>query len=358
MEKSVIIGDFHLGIKSFDLTFFENQKIFFLDQLIPYMKENEIKRIYQLGDFFDNRKIIDVNFLYEVIELLNEMQSRLPELEMIILLGNHDIYFRDSLKVSMIKMLAEQFDFIRIIEEPTMIGNIQLFPWLVENKLNKEDIKGDVIMGHFEIKDFDMVRGHQCEDGIDGDIFEGKTVLSGHFHLKGDRSNIHYIGTPYQLTWGDFGDRRGFYVMHGADLMFIQNDLSRIFVKIIFNSKESIIIKFYDDYELQLNIEEFIEFVDKNSEELKRFFLKIIVFSDGFEDLLEAIKDKNILFNFVNNIELKEMKNQAKDADVNMVNSVNANEFIEEYISKSNVNDKDRLKKKLKELFSILKEKN
>jgi len=355
--KQIILGDLHFGVKSFDLEFFENQKKLFTEQIIPYMQENNIKRIYQVGDFFDNRKMIDINFLNEVVEFLNSLQILVPDIEIICLLGNHDIYYRDSLEVSLIKIIAKKVNFITVFDEPTMINNIQLFPWLVDGYLEKEDIRGEIILGHFEIKNFEMVRGHSCDDGLDIDLFDDKMVLSGHFHLRGSRNNINYIGTPYQITWGDFGDRRGFYVLDNItkELEFIENKSSTIFVKIIFNSNESILVKVFDDLEFGFSLEEFKTFIRENIDLLKNSNLKIIVFSDGFEEFLDSIKEEKIKYNFVNNIELKELREQSS-SDINM-SSFDASEFIEQFIAKSNLTDKERLKIKFKEIMESLKEK-
>jgi DNA repair exonuclease SbcCD nuclease subunit len=360
--KAIVLGDLHFGIKSFDLEFFKNQKNFII-QLIQYMKENNINTIFQLGDFFDNRKIIDINFLNEVIKLLKEMKSEIPDLKMYVLLGNHDIYFRDTLDVSLIKILANQFDFITIIDTPTKIENlkasIKMFPWLVKNNLKKEDIDADIIMGHFEIKNFDMVRGHKCEKGLDENIFNGKLVLSGHFHLTGQRNNIKYVGTPYQLNWGDFGDKRGFYVLdtNTQELEFIENRVSNEFIKLIYKAKR-VLIKIYPDESFDIPEEEFLDFIKENVELLKHSFLKVIVMDTGFEKVLDIIKSRKIVYTFVNEINLKEIKEKAKEVDNKILNNLDTEKFVGEYIENTNSNNKERLKEKLKYILEIIKEKS
>ena len=34
----------------------------------------------------------------------------------------------------------------------------------------------------------------------------------GHFHYKNGDSTITYLGTPWELMWSDYGDRKGFYI--------------------------------------------------------------------------------------------------------------------------------------------------
>jgi len=111
----------------------------------------------------------------------------------------------------------------------------------------------------------------------------------------------------------------------------------------------------FDDLEFGFSLEEFKTFIKENIDLLKNSNLKIIVFSDGFEEFLDSIKEEKIKYNFVNNIELKELKEQSS-SDINM-SSFNASEFIEQFITKSNLTDKERLKIKFKEIMESLKEK-
>jgi hypothetical protein len=39
-----------------------------------------------------------------------------------------------------------------------------------------------------------------------------ETVFSGHYHTQSTRDNIVYTGTPYELTWVDCNDPKGFWV--------------------------------------------------------------------------------------------------------------------------------------------------
>ena len=74
-EKFIILGDVHFGKYKSDPVFLENQISFFKEQLIPYMKQNNISHIFQLGDLFDNRKTLDGYLYSELIKLFQKYEK-------------------------------------------------------------------------------------------------------------------------------------------------------------------------------------------------------------------------------------------------------------------------------------------
>jgi hypothetical protein len=71
-----------------------------------------------------------------------------------------------------------------------------------------------------------MYRDSECHDGLSKEVFKKfDKVFSGHFHHKSDDGQIHYLGNPYELTWQDYGDPRGFHLFdtETRKLTFIKN---------------------------------------------------------------------------------------------------------------------------------------
>ena len=62
--KICLIGDLHLGIRSNSLEFHSYFERFFTQVFFPYLKEHNIKTIFQFGDLFDSRKSINLQTLY------------------------------------------------------------------------------------------------------------------------------------------------------------------------------------------------------------------------------------------------------------------------------------------------------
>jgi len=99
-----------------------------------------------------------------------------------------------------------------------------------------------VCFGHFEISGFQMYKGHDNHEGFDPGLFHSfDLVCSGHFHHRSSCDNIHYLGNPYELTWADYDDPRGFHLFdtRTKELEFIQNP-NRMFYKILFNKDYNI----------------------------------------------------------------------------------------------------------------------
>ena len=62
--KIAILGDTHHGMRGDSLDFHRYYEKFYSEIFFPYLKENGIDTVFQLGDLFDRRKFINFNSLY------------------------------------------------------------------------------------------------------------------------------------------------------------------------------------------------------------------------------------------------------------------------------------------------------
>lgn len=221
--KVVLLGDVHMGARKGDLDFAEYFNRFFSDVLYPYMKENDIKEIIQVGDFFDDQKVLD----YDAWKACKPKWIN-PIIEngwrMHVLVGNHDITYKNTLRVNSPDLILADFSpHINIIEKPTTVdigGYVfDLVPWICKDNYDEsiefiKKQKGSVLLGHFSIEGFPMYKGGQIEKkGLPQSLFETYPfVYSGHFHTRSEHKNITYLGTPYEITWSDYDDPKGFHV--------------------------------------------------------------------------------------------------------------------------------------------------
>jgi DNA repair exonuclease SbcCD nuclease subunit len=165
------------------------------------------------------------------------------------LVGNHDTYYKNTNSVNSPELLLMNYDNIQIINDPITLDvegvKICMMPWICaenyDSSMNElKNSESTVCMGHFEIQGFQMYRGAPSHEGLDPKIFDRfDVVFSGHYHHKSSFKNIHYLGNPYELTWQDYDDHRGFHIfdLNTHELEFIRNPYS-IFHKIIYDDKK------------------------------------------------------------------------------------------------------------------------
>jgi DNA repair exonuclease SbcCD nuclease subunit len=95
-------------------------------------------------------------------------------------------------------------------------------------------------MGHLEIAGFSMYRGMESHEGFSKDIFKKfDLVFSGHYHHRSNDSHIYYLGNPYELTWQDYNDPRGFHLfdLQTRQLEFVHNSYT-MFARLEYDDKE------------------------------------------------------------------------------------------------------------------------
>ena len=139
-----------------------------------------------------------------------------------LILGNHDVYYKNTNEVNAPELLLFESDSINIIHHPIVKEfdgvNLALVPWINnENYADSIDFllsaNADTCMGHFEIEGALMMPGMTCQHGFDHSyVNRFEKVLSGHFHQKSEFANIRYLGSQMQFTWSDYGDPKYFHI--------------------------------------------------------------------------------------------------------------------------------------------------
>jgi len=266
--KILLITDQHFGVRNDNLHFVEHYRKFYSKIVIPFLKASGIKEIINLGDTFDKRRSIN----YMSLEAAKEMWfDPVKELgcKMTALIGNHDIYYKNTLRINSPEELLGGYD-IDVIDEPTTRSydgtDILFLPWICDENYDRTlrsitESTAPVCMGHLELNGFEAHPGHVMDKGIDMNIFSKFTkVFSGHYHTKSNKNNCYYLGNPYQLYWNDYGQKRGFHV-------FDTETLRTTFYRNPFDTFHKL---YYND-----------GVVLPNEEEVKGTFVKLIVEDKG-----------------------------------------------------------------------------
>lgn len=347
MANIAIITDQHFGARGDSLIFDDYFKRFYSEVFFPYIDANNIKVIYNLGDTFDRRKFVNFNTLSRCKRyFFDEIQRR--GLEFNILIGNHDMYYKNTLSVNSPRLLLSEYSF-NLIETPkeVVIDNtpVLCIPWICNENYNQtmkkiEETKAQIVFGHLEINGFEMNRGSICDTGLNSEIFKKfDLVYTGHFHHKSSKENVEYLGCPYEMTWNDYNDKKGFHIFNTEtrELTFIENP-------------NSIFHKFdYDDSEMKIE-----DLSEMNFSVFNNIFMKLIVRNktnpylfDMFVDKLEkgGVFDLQIVDDILN-IDI--------ESDVDIINEAKSTmEILQLYIEQTKTNiDKKRLTELFRNLYS------
>lgn len=243
--KICILGDTHHGMRGDSLDFHRHYEKFYTEIFFPYLKENGIDTVVQLGDLFDRRKFINFNSLYLVRKYFFDPLKD-NGIKFHTLLGNHDVAYKNTLEVNSSQLLLRDYDNITIYDSFNTVSfdgiDVDIIPWICDDNQDQifteiKNSKSQICLGHFEIAGFEMDRGNVCHEGIDkSSLKKYDIVLTGHFHHKSSDGHITYVGTPGEMTWSDYNDPRGFHIFDTdtRELTFIQNPF-RIFHKITYD---------------------------------------------------------------------------------------------------------------------------
>ena len=327
-----ILGDTHFIPKSGDNNFNDFLCKFYTNVFFPTLIEKNIDTIIQVGDLFDKRHGIDFGTLYKAKKYFFDKLKE-HDIKMITLLGNHDLFYKESLSISSPELLLECYDNITVVTKPTTLSLngcfIDIVPWVCKENYDEsmnliKSSTSDYLFGHFEISGFSMYKNSECHTGLEPQLFHNyKKVFSGHFHTKSTNKNIMYVGTPYEMTWSDYNDKKGFHIfdLDNNNLEFIENPYT------IFH-------RFYYDDSITQHIH-YDDFIEK--------YNKIIVLNKidyyKFDNFVSKLYDSNVYeIKITEEIEVVAFKNDDVFNIEDTMSLVNTYiETVETTIDKNNI---------------------
>ena len=288
--KIANITDQHFGarkgaeyIHNYFQKFYDN--IFF-----PYLEENNIDTVIDMGDTFDNRRNIDLASL-EWSKKIYFDKLKAMDIKVHTIVGNHTAYYKDTNEINSIELLLKEYDNIITYSETTSITidglNILLVPWI--NPENRDMSLGlikksraTVAMGHLELNGFVATAGHVMDHGMDISPFKKfKKTFSGHYHTRSNVDNIYYLGNPYEMFWNDVNDTRGFHIFDTETLEHTPvNNPYRLFYNIYYEDDN---YKLFDTREYKNKIVKLIVKKKTDHKQFEKFIDKL--YNSGIHDL-------------------------------------------------------------------------
>lgn len=346
--KVAIITDQHFGARNDSPIFLDYYEKFYRDTFFPKLKEEKIRQVLILGDTFDRRKYVNFYTLKRTKEMFFDILHE-EGIEVYMLAGNHDTYFKNTNEVNSVNLLLHEYNNVHVIDRPgeIYIGPhiICMMPWICADNYNEsmevlKNTPAQICCGHFEIDGFAMYRGMPSHEGLDRGIFRKfDFTFSGHYHHKSDADDIYYLGNPYEITWQDYNDPRGFHLfdLDTRELDFIRNP-NRMFHRITYDDKTETIT----------------EITNKDFSEFTNTYVKVVVVNktnpylfDKFMNNLYNVNPADItiaedLMDYTEGIE-DDMVDQAEDTLTIL------NKFVDT-IEEENI-DNNKLKTLLRELY-------
>lgn len=249
--KIAVITDTHFGARNDNAILAKKYQEFYDNVFFPTLDERNIKTVLHLGDLTDRRKYINfvtAKFLED--SFIGPLAER--GIETHIILGNHDTYYKNTNEVNSLRQLYGKTNHTNLhfyengpVELTFDSLKIMLSPWVCASNYSDsckayQDTDAQILMGHFEIQGFEMMRGQLCDHGFEKKIFNKfDSVYSGHFHHPSSHDNITYLGAPYEMNWSDYDGKRGFHILdtETRKMEFIENPY-RVFHKINYDDSD------------------------------------------------------------------------------------------------------------------------
>jgi hypothetical protein len=303
IRKITLVGDLHLGIRNNSIEWLEIQKNFLLDFLLKKVDEDfdQDRDILILeGDIFHSRESINVRIHDEALKIFKELSSKFKR-GIYIILGNHDVYYKDRNVVHSLKSIEQVSDNIKVFENPEILTinskhRFLMLPWVEDTKRISQIITDhkeicEYVICHADIKGVRFNKWTKVEHGIEvSDLSSYKRIYSGHIHIRQEFKNVLYTGTPYQMDRGDRDNTKGFYeiIIEESDVSekFIENTGSPVYKKFdVFEVLEwpvsKILAEFNNSFvDLMINtkfanifpVTRFLELIEKSGHRKIEFF--------------------------------------------------------------------------------------
>lgn len=205
--KYVLFSDIHFGNKG-NSDEFNKQCLDFLDFVENDTADKNIDGAIFCGDWFHTRNNVNVKTLQAGVEGLYKF-GNIGRGNSYFILGNHDLYLRNSREIHSI-IIPEGEIGVNLIKEPIMVDNILLCPWLINDEKLTDLItqfNPEYICGHFEIPSFPLNKLSKFDGEYNPNDYKGpKRIISGHFHMRSEKNNITYLGNCFSHDFSDVND--------------------------------------------------------------------------------------------------------------------------------------------------------
>lgn len=180
-----------------------------------------VDRFFVLGDLFDSRTKIDVDVYYATWQAVKSLTE---VVDVTLLLGNHDSYAKsgESHSLEPFKSICHVIDEYQVWDETDFKNEtfrIAAHPWVDDVQKLKDKLatlsECGLLLIHQGMQEAAIgpyaATGHGKLSVKDLPLDKVKYVFAGDYHKRqffGPGSRVHYIGSPYQLNFGEAGEEK------------------------------------------------------------------------------------------------------------------------------------------------------
>ncbi len=237
-----MITDTHLGVRNNSIEWLDIMREYFYDFFIPLLKKEKKEGdfLVHVGDVFDSRHSLNLLVMNEGMAIFEEISKIMP---VVIILGNHDIYKKNSNDVNSVKIL-KWIPNIKVFEEPEVITvsgkKILFMPWRAGHVEELECINSnpaDFMFCHTEMQGLKFNKNTTIETGLElKELKKFRKVYAGHIHFAQQKGNFRMLGCPYPMTRSDMNNEKGIWCL---DLIteeehYYPNTISPKFIRVLF----------------------------------------------------------------------------------------------------------------------------
>jgi len=233
-EKVAVFTDLHVGLRH-NSTEHNDDCIEFIDWFIDEAVKRNAETCIMMGDFHHHRSNINILSLNYTMRILRKLNSAFKKVYVIV--GNHDLFYREKRDIHSM-VVGSEFTNIVLVDRPTVVGDVALVPWLVEDEWKDvSDMKTKYLFGHLELPGFKMNAMIDMPDHgtlNSGHFSHQDAVFSGHFHMRQTKGKVSYIGNPFGHNYSDVWDfdRGAMYLEWGKEPEYVNYEAGPRFISI------------------------------------------------------------------------------------------------------------------------------
>ena len=177
--KVAIITDQHFGARKNSKLFHDYFLKFYNDIFFPYLEENGISVVVDMGDTFDSRKGIDFSALSWAKD---NYYDKLSDMGVTVhtIVGNHTAYYKNTNDVNAVDLLLREYENVTVYSEATEVNigglNTLFIPWInQENEKTThqliENTSCKCAMGHLELNGFRVNKQIVMDNGHASELY-------------------------------------------------------------------------------------------------------------------------------------------------------------------------------------------